>query len=480
LRHSSRPSQHSPGQRVTIGDTVEVDAAVLDASRVRKGDGQGRPIIPYSGGIVPPDHLFLHSAFANSYDFRYFGPVPDSGLLGLAKPISPSIPDRSRGPILIGLSITVGMVAWSGNMMTLPVAMFLPLLWAQSPSRVVAAAVSAGYFLAASRGLPQGIANFYAADLWPGLLLWTMASVSFTVVHVVLWTGQPGRVRAVRYVVAIVLMALPPFGIVGWAHPLTAAGVLFPGWGWFGLGAAAILLVVMTGRRLQIAVAVLLGLYAWSATDWTQPKLPDRWKGVDLALGQNLGRNGSISYQRDLIAEVRSKGGEARFVVLPESALGFWTPTVARLWQYGLQGAGITVIAGAAVVDAARYDNVMVSISAAEGRIRYRERMPVPVSMWQPWRAWMGQRGGARAHFFANPVVEVAGIKIAPLICYEQLILWPILQSMLQAPDIIVATGNGWWTSGTPIIAIQQASAVAWSRLFAVPIVTAFNQNPKE
>jgi hypothetical protein len=385
-----------------------------------------------------------------------------------------------QGPILVGLSIIVGTFAWSGNVTTLPVAMFFPLLWAKSPTRPVAAAVSAGYFLAASRGLPQGVANFYAADLWPGLLLWVMASVSFTLVHAVLWTRQPGGVRAVRYVVAMVLMALPPFGIAGWAHPLTATGILFPGWGWFGLSATAILLVVITGRRWQIAVAVLLGLHAWSATDWTQPKLADRWKGVDLALGQNLGRDVSLSYQRNLITAARTKGGEARFVVLPESALGFWTPTLARLWHDGLQGSGITVIAGAAVIDAGGYDNVMVAISASEARVLYRERMPVPVSMWQPWLSWTGQGGGARAQFLGNPVMEVDGQKIAPLICYEQLVLWPVLQSMLYSPDIIVAPGNGWWTSGTSIIAIQRASTIAWARLFNLPLVTAFNTKAEE
>lgn len=76
-----------PGQIIEIGDTVAIDGAVLDASLVRQSDGQGRPIIPYSGGIVPPGHVFLRSSFASSYDSRYFGPVPISGLLGLANPI---------------------------------------------------------------------------------------------------------------------------------------------------------------------------------------------------------------------------------------------------------------------------------------------------------------------------------------------------------------------------------------------------------
>ncbi|WP_281062140.1 nitrilase-related carbon-nitrogen hydrolase, partial [Mesorhizobium sp. M7A.F.Ca.MR.362.00.0.0] len=53
--------------------------------------------------------------------------------------------------------------------------------------------------------------------------------------------------------------------------------------------------------------------------------------------------------------------------------------------------------------------------------------------------------------------------------------LWPALQSMLHAPDIIVATGNGWWTAGTSIVAIQRGSAVAWAKLFNRPLVQAFN-----
>ena len=46
-------------------------------------------------------------------------------------------------------------------MLALPVAMLFPALWASAPTRMVATAVSAGYFLAASRGLPQGAAEFF-------------------------------------------------------------------------------------------------------------------------------------------------------------------------------------------------------------------------------------------------------------------------------------------------------------------------------
>ncbi len=373
-------------------------------------------------------------------------------------------------------------------MLLLSLAMVFPLLWARAPSRTIAALLAAGYFLAASRGLPQGVANFYAADLWPGLVLWVIASASFVIIHAVFWTklrggdasGKRGTdaARALRYLAAMALTGLPPFGITGWAHPLTAAGVLFPGWRWWGVGATAILLVVMTGRRWQIAVAVFGGLYVWSATNWTPPKLAPGWIAVDLEQGRNLGRDGSLQYHRDLIARVRKAteaGKDVRVVVLPESALGFWTPTTARVWQEALLGLELTVIAGAAVIDPRGYDTVMVAISADAATILYRERMPVPGSMWQPWLQWTGQGGGAGADFFANPVVEVDGIKIAPLICYEQLILWPVLQSLLHSPQVIIAVGNGWWTDNTSIVAIQKASVTAWARLFSLPVVMAFN-----
>ncbi|CUX70020.1 MULTISPECIES: conjugative transfer signal peptidase TraF [Agrobacterium] len=75
-----------PGQRVDITDHVFIDGRLVPASSVWGRDGEGRAITPDLGGVVPPHHLFLHSPFASSYDSRYFGPVPDSGLLGLARP----------------------------------------------------------------------------------------------------------------------------------------------------------------------------------------------------------------------------------------------------------------------------------------------------------------------------------------------------------------------------------------------------------
>ena len=378
--------------------------------------------------------------------------------------------------VLVPLSIVVGAVGWSGQALLLPAATFFPLLWARSQTRIAAALVAAGYFLAASRGLPAGVAQFFAADLWVGLCFWVAAASSFVALHAALWTARSGSAKARRYLLILALTGLPPLGITGWAHPLTAAGILFPGWGWWGLLALTAGLIGLASRIGPAIAIALSGLWLWSAASGTNQILAEGWRGVDLEMGASLGRDRSLERQRHLIAFVQEAAGSgAAVVVLPESALGFWTPTLERLWREELRGSDVTVIAGAAVIEANGYDNVMVTVNEGGGRVLYHERMPVPVSMWRPWERWTGETGGARANLFANPVVELAGRKIAPLICYEQLVLWPILQSMLHRPDAIVLIGNGWWTTDGNIVAIQRASAKAWSALFGVPLVISFN-----
>lgn len=383
--------------------------------------------------------------------------------------------DYIRTVVPIFIAVAAGCIGWSGQVLLLPGALAFPILWSIAPTRLAVGLVSAGYFLAASRGLPQGVAAFYASDLWPGLVLWLVASVSFVAIHTSLWTPVEAK-RPLRYLAAAILMAVPPFGITGWAHPLTAAGALFPGWGWWGLGAMTAGLIGLVTRIWPAVAIALAGFWLWSAATWTEQNLAEGWRGVDLELGVSLGRDVGLQRQRDLIATVRSHAaGNMPVVVLPESALGYWTPTVERLWTKALTGSDVTVIAGAALVDAQGYDNLLVAISAKGGRILYRERMPVPGSMWQPWRSWWGDAEGARANVFANPAVDLDGRRLGPLICYEQLIVWPIVQSMLHDPGMIVAVGNGWWTSGTSIVAIQRANIEAWARLFAKPFVTSFN-----
>lgn len=75
------------GQSVEIGSNVRIDGVLIASSAIAKADGKGRPLLPFAGGIVPMGKVFLHSSFVGSYDSRYFGPLPVSGILGLAQEV---------------------------------------------------------------------------------------------------------------------------------------------------------------------------------------------------------------------------------------------------------------------------------------------------------------------------------------------------------------------------------------------------------
>lgn len=374
--------------------------------------------------------------------------------------------------VFITAAAIVGAIGWSGEVLLLPVACLFPALWAFAPTRLVAGLVSMAYFMAASKGLPAGVSIFYASDIWVGLGLWIAASLMFVTVHTVLWSPKPGWHRPLRYLAAWALMSVPPSGIVGWASPITATGVLLPGWGWAGLVATAIGLSAMTTRAWRLAGVAMSVAFTLSAITWTNPEPPEGWVGIDTTFDyQVAGDHADYSQHMVTIELVRRAAMDgATTIVLPESALGIWTPSTERLWARNIADLDIVVAGGAIVVNHSGYDNVMIKVTGRGARILYRERMPVPVSMWRPWAS-----GGASAQFFGSPTGRFAGTSIAPLICYEQLIVWPIMQSMLFEPDVIMATGNGWWTGDTNIVPIQKASAKAWASLFGLPLVIAFN-----
>lgn len=356
-------------------------------------------------------------------------------------------------------------------------ALLLASLWASARSRTTASAVAAVYFLSASRALPRGVATFFATGIVDGLALWLGAALIFMIVHASLWTRSSGVGRALRWTLATLLMAVPPLGIVGWAGPITATGMLLPGWGWAGLVATLGLMLAQTiDRSRRPAVAVLAVLAVWGAGTWSPPASPPGWIGLDLAWGRSLGRDMDLEAHGRLIDEMLGTARNGtRVVVLPENALGVLTPTVEALWVERLHGSGIMVLAGATDVHHTGWDNVLVAIDGAGTRVVYRQRVPVPVAMWQPWRVVLGEKTGAGARLLGSATAGVAGHRIAPLVCYEQLLVWPVLEAMLRKPDIVVAVGNGWWTSGTDIIGIQRSAVSSWARLFGVPVVAAFN-----
>lgn len=75
------------GQRVDVTDRIAIDGVPIPRSRIVERDAQGRSLRQDLSGMVRAGEVYLHSDFIGSWDSRYFGPVPVSGMLGLAQEV---------------------------------------------------------------------------------------------------------------------------------------------------------------------------------------------------------------------------------------------------------------------------------------------------------------------------------------------------------------------------------------------------------
>jgi len=116
----------------------------------------------------------------------------------------------------------------------------------------------------------------------------------------------------------------------------------------------------------------------------------------------------------------------------------------------------------------AAYDNTLLILGAESST--FYQRVPVPIGMWQPL-----SHDGVPLRLAGPGVVKIDGQRVAVLICYEQILTYPILASMLQHPTVLVGISNTFWFDGTPIPRYQASAVRAWARLFGVPYLLAVN-----
>jgi predicted amidohydrolase len=369
------------------------------------------------------------------------------------------------------------------------------------------------YYCGALWPIIPGAQNFFGprASVLETVALWIVSSLLLALPWFLVWTKER-RQLLWRAPAGLMLSVLPPLGLIGWASPLTSAGLLFPGTCWCGLFGCALATGALAWRPKSAIVVlgtIAIGINLFFVYAGDTPSLTD-WQGVNTNFGAES-REQSCSLAEFQAAESiqgQAVKSNARVIVFPEAVVSSWTAATDSFWEdtiNRLVTTGKTIIVGAKVIEAqpesafsaddlamsiatlrssapvgplmnsapqtdrwTAYRNVLI-VRGHENTI-FDQRIPVPVSMWRPFA-----RSGVPLHLAGPAVLPVAGQRAAVLICYEQLLTWPILTSLLGKPTVIVAAANDYWARGTTIPAFQLAAVRAWARLMALPYVSATN-----
>ena len=384
---------------------------------------------------------------------------------------------------LPAVAATTAAIAWSGHLATIPISLVAPLLVYQAKSRMHAYASMFCYYAAASWPLIPGARAFFGVRGTPliGLVLCLTAAALLALPWILLFTCER-RKAALSMPLCVLLTAIPPLGIIGWASPLLSAGVLFPGSKWFGL---ALIIVFLSFFRFKPAASVFsLTLCALVFNfQYRQPQLPAGWEAVNTNYGGAGQGNPDFvtEYNTHQLMQATILESHASVLLFPEHLVTHWNESTDAFWGNTLTTVAAqhrTVLIGAGINRPAtsrnpfaqnRYLNVLLARGDENGAL-YQERMPIPIAMWKP----LGD-DGVPLNLFSRGTIRIHNQNAAVLICYEQILVWPFLSSVLEHPTILLTTSNDYWAKNTRIPAIQQSSAASWARLFHIPLLSASN-----
>lgn len=401
----------------------------------------------------------------------------------------PALTQRLRASQTAGVfgAALIGGLAWSGAPSALVLALIAPWVILSGRSRGAVAARALAYFAAATWPIVPSAAVFFGEGgstlrlLTASMGGWILIAAANSAPWV-LFSPQRGAGRVASLLLGLLLPALPPLALIGLASPLAGVGLLLPATGLAGCVAYVLAGVVWFGIpradvRASAAIA-LIGIAAIAQTASAPHGASDpHWQAVSTAVGGSLAGTRSPP-DAAAIEQLRITMGRSSSenVVLPESYFRAWSVAtdafLEPLWRRLAQD-GRTVTFGAQRLNAAtrQIDSLVLVRGAFRGELS--QHYPVPLSMYR-----LGAPGSVPLRWRGSYALPVGSERPAVVICWEQLLLAPMLSMMLELPPPtrLIAVSNLYFARGTPVARIQRASVAAWARLLGVPFVYASNE----
>lgn len=420
-------------------------------------------------------------------------------------------------------AIAMGLAESTGHPMGIVAAAGMPFVCLMPGTRKVAFQCTFAYYLASLWPLVPGLEHYIrqSSSLFGPPALWMFTAILLSVPWTIAWTSN--RLHYLwRAPLALLATIVPPLGIIGLSSPVMGAGYLFPGTAWTGLVAVALLPGILLStqalslRRRCVVLGAAIGFcigFTIEARifrrDYIEP--PRGWIAVNTNFG-DLSQPFNDYVAAQFIQQEAARTS-ARVVIFPESVVPRWSEATEAFWRQSLDGCrrrgqilaigagqparvGIPINNREKLNNLRSYDfsaaiNALNNIDTQSSRIpiklspepidntllvvgaesaAFYQRVPVPIGMWQPF-----SNASVPLRLGAPGILTIDGQRAAVLICYEQLLTFPILASMLHRPTVIVGISNTFWVGGTTIPRYQATALRGWAKLFRLPYFLAVN-----
>ena len=265
-----------------------------------------------------------------------------------------------------------------------------------------------------------------------------------------------------RLALLLVITWTPPIGFVQFASPFVGSSLLVGGFGWVSVaGGLLITGLLIRGihyrycRVSSIAMVVLIGVGMLGRAEpipgWIDVNTQVKVGGIRHTI------EGSLDALRQVKQVAISK--RPRVAVLGESTGGY---SVAAGKSFLRDVTDKTIILAGGRVDE-KQALFMWSKGSAENVYNQRVR-PILLEIMD-------------GSIHGNRTAEVDSLKIAPLICYEGSVPYPVASAMQESPEALVALANFHWSRNDKYFErVLRAHVAAWGRIFSIPTIVAVNR----
>ncbi|HEX7324486.1 MAG TPA: hypothetical protein VF292_03915 [Rhodanobacteraceae bacterium] len=297
---------------------------------------------------------------------------------------------------------------------------------------------------------------------------------------------SPRKYPGMGVVIAALCAAIPPLGLIGIGNPLVLAGALFPGFGWFGMPLLALILGLSAYTasrkvphwRLALTTSFALLMVGLATIAIPAPQAPTMTWADETYLGNRAFHDVTLRYAQ--MAQVRHFTDQAlrqgaKVIVLPEATDPTWGKGEAWFWQRTADLARhqhATVLLGIYTSSIAAPTRNDALLDLGTGK-RYAADVTVPFGMWAPWR---GEDFPLHLdHATERSLIPTPFGPAAHLICYEELLPWPLEEQELAGrPKLLVSAADQWFATGM-LGRAQTRSVELQARLWGLPLLRAVN-----
>jgi hypothetical protein len=366
---------------------------------------------------------------------------------------------------------TTGAVGWSGRFEYLPIAVLVLVLWRLSRSWGEAFGVAASYYGAASFAWMDASSRFLGSSV-DAILVWVGGAALLALPWGLLWSERfavSAVSRVVRGVALGLVLMLPPLGLVSWCNPWVAGAAMLPGLGCAGFGLVTVS-VLASGPRNWPGWAALFVVVSALACDRVEPASDRDWAGVSTRYGRLSDVSVDEQFDRAVSAGQAAERTGAKVVLFPEGVAGRWTRSTAALWTGEAAESDQVLLVGAIEERGGERRNGLAIAGEGEARF-WPQRLPAPIGMWAPWRS-----AHVQSDLLRSSVTEILGRRVALLVCFEQFVSWPLLQSALEGADVVLTPANLWFANGTNLNAVREVTLRSWASLMGWSVVEAINE----